>query len=44
MIVNLDLFSFLFSLICCETWGHELDVTEDRRMGLATFSFCCFLW
>ena len=41
-IVNLDLLSFLFSLICCETSGHELDVTEDRRMGLATmFSFCC---
>ena len=39
-IVNLDLLSFLFSLICCETWGHELGVTEDR-MGLVTFSFCC---
>ena len=40
-IVNLDLLSFLFSLICCETCGQELDVTDDRRMGLATFSFCC---
>ena len=40
-IVNLDLLSFLFSLICCETCGQELDVTDDRRVGLATFSFCC---
>ena len=41
-IVSLDFLSFLFSLICCETCGHGLDVTEDRRMGLATtFSFSC---
>ena len=43
-IVNLDLLSFLFSLICCECCeicGHKLDITEDR-MGLApTISLCC---
>ena len=40
-IVNLDLLSFLFSLISCETCGHELDVTKDRTGSAPTFSFCC---